>query len=157
MKEQIFEDYIDLKNREESLLKKKDELKEKYINPVDLEIKEISDKKEALSEEILSEMSKHKETSHDCGVMKIIKAERSTLTIVDESLVIKNLFSPSILKKVEQFVDKKTFSKLREKLVIITEKLNKKPAMEIIESLKTVEGIEVEGTEVKHTEYLMVK
>lgn len=113
-------------------------------------LSKIEDKIDGIKEAIIADMKKENVKTYIYGDKSIMRATRSTLQIVDESAAWTSLMDSKELRKLTKL----TLNQLSESLTI--SKLNTTKAKEFITMLNDV-GTEVEGTEIKKTEYLTIK
>lgn len=155
MKEDQFEEYVQLKKEEELLSEKIKEIESK-ADPLREEKKKIANKREILGDNLIEKMKSTKIKTYDLNGVNITLASRETVKIVDHDLAIKSILSKGIWNKIKG-IAKLTSKQFEEQAVITTKTLIKDKVMPLYEYAKGVEGIEIEGFEVQKTEYLTVK
>jgi len=139
------------KDRNKNLI---DELTEKYITPLKNAQLKLEEEEDKLSATIIADMENRNIKTYEYNDKNIIRSERVTPQLIEPILALEEMYTYKDKIKKLITVPWKEFEK---SLIIVTETVNKKVILDIADSLKKVEGVELKGVESKVTKYLTIK
>jgi len=154
MKDKIIDKLFELRHKEDELTIAMNAIEETKA-PLKEQMAKVQEEISDIKNLILNDMESQNIKTYVYGTNNLTYAVRKTLSIVDEAAVLWHFVNDKVLlKKASKTLGLKV-ADIKKNLVLTV--LNKPLAKEYAESLAKVDGVHVEGTEMKETKYLTIK